>query len=249
MEQEQMNQQESEIDLGALLYALWKHIGLIVITTLLCGAIMFVYNKSFVTPLYQSTASVFVLNRTSENSITSSDISSSTALTKDFADLATSHLVVDRVIADLELEQDYTYSRLRSNITVSIADNSRMLRVMVTDADPEMTKKLTDAVVDVLVDVVADRVKMDINKIDEGTLPESPSSPNIMKRTLLGCAFGAFIAIAVIVITFLMDDTLKNETDIEKHLQLTVLASIPMESGSEGPSKKKRNARRKKGGR
>lgn len=249
MELEQRNQQESEIDLGALLYALWKHIGLIVITTLLCGAIMFVYNKSFVTPLYQSTASVFVLNRTNDESITSSDISSSTALTKDFADLATSHLVVDRVISDLELEQDYTYSRLRSNITVSIADNSRMLRVMVTDADPEMAKKLTDAVVDVLVDVVADRVNMNINKIDEGTLPESPSSPNIMKRTLLGCALGAVIAIAVIVITFLMDDTLKNEMDIEKHLQLTVLASIPMESGGEGPSKKKRNARRKKGGR
>lgn len=248
MEQEQINKQETEIDLGALLYALWKHIGLIIITTLLCGAIMFVYNKSFVTPLYQSTASVFVLNRTNEESITSSDISSSTALTKDFADLTTSHLVVDRVISDLGLE-NYSYSRLRSNINVSIEDNSRMLRVTVSDPDPEMAKKLVDAVVDVLVDAVADRVNMNINKIDEGTLPEAPSSPNITKRTILGCAIGAVIAIAIIVITFLLDDTLKTDVDVEKYLQLTVLASIPLESSTGEYSSKKKKASRKRGGR
>ena len=240
MEQEQLNRQEDEIDLGALFYALLGRIWLIIMLALLGGAIMFVYSSNFVTPLYQSTASVFVLNRTNEENITSSDITTSTALAKDFANLATSHLVVEHVISDLNLSESYTYSKLSSNVSVSIDNDSRMLRVMVTDPDPEMAKKLADAFVAVLSDVVAERINMNLEKIDEGTLPTDPSSPNITKRTIIGCLVGALLAVAIVTIRFLLDDTIKTDKDVEKYLNLTVLAVVPQEDFAESDEKKKR---------
>lgn len=258
MDQEKNNQEELEIDVRALLYALWKHIGLIIISTILCGAIVFVYSKSFITPKYISTSSLFVLNRNNENAISSSDITSSTALTNDFAELATSHLVVDGVIAQLGLEEQYSYSMLRSEISVMIKDNTRVLKISVSDTDPEMAKILVDSVSDALIKAISEKVKMDVNKIDSGVVPTRPSSPNVTKYTLLGCLLGAFIAIAVTVITFLMDDTIKTEADVERYLHVTVLASIPLEDKDGGKTElqkekaKVRSAKKKsskKGGR
>ncbi len=228
MDQEKKNQEELEIDVRALLYALWKHIGFIIISAVLCGAIVFVYSKCFIAPKYVSTSSLFVLNRNNENSLSSSDITSSAALANDFAELATSHLVVDGVIEQLGLGEQYTYSKLSSEISVMIKDNTRVLKISVKDKDPEMAKMLVDSVSDALIEVIENKVKIEANKIDTGVVPTKPSSPNVTKYTILGCLLGAILAITVTVVTFLLDDTIKTEADVEKYLHVTVLASIPL---------------------
>lgn len=245
MEQKE-NTREDAIDLAAILYALWKHIGLIIITTVLCGAIVFVYSKSFITPMYRSVSTLFVLNRTNET-VSSSDITSSTALTSDFAELATSHLVVDGVITQLGIENEYSYSKLKSEITVVVKNNTRVLEITVLDANPEMAKKLVDCVADALIKAIEEKVKMEVNKIDSGRVPEAPASPNVMKNTVLGCLVGALLAIAVIVVNLLMDDTIKSELDVEKYLQTTVLAIIPHQETEGEKGKKKKKKTQKKG--
>ena len=51
-----------EIDLLRLAGALWKKLWLIVLVTLLCGALAFGYTFFLVTPLYKATAMMYVNN-------------------------------------------------------------------------------------------------------------------------------------------------------------------------------------------
>ena len=44
---------------------------------------------------------------------------------------------------------------------------------------------------------------------------------------MLGAVAGIVIACGVIVLTVLMNDTIRSEEDVERYLGLTVLASIP----------------------
>lgn len=52
---------------------------------------------------------------------------------------------------------------------------------------------------------------------------EAPVSPNIGKNTVIGAFAGAFLSIAVIVVSYLFNDTIIDTEDVEKKLGMNVL--------------------------
>ena len=52
-----------------------------------------------------------------------------------------------------------------------------------------------------------------------------------MKWTLLGGCIGVFLVMAIVLIYYLLDDTIKTSDDVEKYLGLSTLALIPLDSG------------------
>ena len=74
-----------EIDLLRLAGALWKKLWLIVLVTLLCGALAFGYTFFLVTPLYKATAMMYVNNSaisvgSAKVSISAGDLAASQSL-------------------------------------------------------------------------------------------------------------------------------------------------------------------------
>lgn len=86
-----------------------------------------------------------------------------------------------------------------------------------------------------------------VNVIEYGRVATEPSSPNVKKNTLLGAAVGIVLAIAVLVVNFILDDTIKTSDDVEKYLGITNLSLIPLteEEYNEQPhdSKKKKKSK------
>ena len=70
-----------------------------------------------------------------------------------------------------------------------------------------------------------------MNTVEEGNLPSSPSSPNTMKNMAAGGLLGLLIAAGIIVLVFVLDDTIKTPDDVEHYLGLNVLTSIPIQEG------------------
>lgn len=60
-----------------------------------------------------------------------------------------------------------------------------------------------------------------------------------MKNSLIGGILGVIIAIGVIVLIFVLDDTVKSPDDVEQYLGLNVLTSIPIQEGAEKSKTKK----------
>lgn len=216
-----------EIDLrelfGLLLHWLW----LIIICGILAGTAGFSFSKFVITPQYESTTKVYILNKQDNNTITYSDMQLGTQLTKDYAQLIKSRDVLEQVIATCGLTD--TYEEFSNRVTVENISDTRIIAITVQDIHPSMAQFIANEIRK----VAAEHIKnvMDIqavNVAEEANLPQEPTSPSVLKWTAVGLFVGMFLCAMVIVIRFLMDDTIKTEEDVERYLGMSTLAMIPI---------------------
>lgn len=244
---------EVEIDLRELFYALKKHI-LFILAALLAGAVIAgAATKIFITPVYSATSTMLVL--TKETTLSSlADLQIGSQLTKDYNILITSRTVLQDVVDELNL--DMSYKELKGCITVDNPTDTRILSITATNTDPEMAKKIADTLAKTSADFIGDKMEVTPPKIiEEGEVPTVQTSPSTKKNVMVGALAGLVLSAGVIILLTLMDDTIKSEDDIEKYLGMTTLATIPDRKDfitGKGPrnsrktKKKKKSKRRKK---
>lgn len=209
--------------------------GLVVASAFLLGT------KLFITPQYQSTTTIFVLNKANEDKLTSTDFQVSTHLTKDYARIIKSRDVAEQVVARLGLKT--SASSIQGKISVETEDDTRIVTIVVKDADPVMAQQLAEAIREVSSKKIVEVMKVEtVNVVDTASLPTSPSSPNTRNNLVLGGALGCLLAIGFILLQHYSNDTIKNTDDVETYLGLNVLASIPT---NETTAKKKKRGGRK----
>ena len=63
--------------------------------------------------------------------------------------------------------------------------------------------------------------------IELGIVPKEKSGPNVKKNGVLGAIVGVLMMCAILIVMDILDDSIKDENDIEKYLGLVVLASLP----------------------
>lgn len=228
-----------EIDLqelfGLLLHWLW----LIILCGIAAGAVGFVLSRFVIVPQYESTTSVYILSKNDNNSLTYSDTQLATQLTKDYEKLITSRYVLEQVIDQFQLDEGY--GSLSGKITVNNASGTRIIDITVKDPKPELAQMLADAIRDISAEHITSVMNIEaVNIVDRANLPAEPSEPSVPKWTLLGAAIGVFLSAAILVIRFLLDDTIKSSEDIEKYLGLSTLALIPDSELEEKRSSKER---------
>ena len=226
--------EEIEIDLKEVLMALVQHIWLIVLAVALGLGLALGYTILFVKPTYRSTSILYVIS--SSTSITSlADIQVSSSLTKDYMVVITSRPVLEKVIDNLQL--DMSYEGLKSQVSVVNPDNTRFLEITVNSGDAYLAKQIVDEIADVSADRMEEVMETDKpNVMDYGQVASSPSAPNIKKNALIGGLLGFVLACGIVVIMYLMDDSIKTPEDVEKYLGINTLGIIPL---SEGVSKRK----------
>lgn len=231
---------EIEIDLKDLFFELMNNWVMIGVSTVLVALIMFCISKFILVPEYTSTSELYVLSNST--SITNlADIQIGTSLTNDYIVVVKGRPVLEQVITNLELDE--TYGSLKEKVEINNPSNSRILDITVTDVDPKRAKLIADEIAKVGSAFIAEKMVQDPPTIIQyGYVNENPVSPNVLTNTVLGAAVGAFLAIAIIVITYLMNDTIMTADDIERKLGLNVLGTLPLEEeeydGRKGSKKK-----------
>lgn len=218
---------ELVIDLKSLVFELLNNWVMILISTVLVAMIGFSISKFIMTPQYQSTSELYVLS--SSSSITSlADIQIGTYMANDYKVVVTSRPILDQVIDNLKL--DMNYRALRSKITIGNPNNTRILQITVTDADPNKAKLITDEIAEVASAYIAEKMDQDAPTILQyGYADGGATSPNTKLNTMLGGIIGAFIAMAIVIISFLLNDTVMTVEDVEQKIGLNVLGTLPLE--------------------
>lgn len=234
-----------EIDLqellGLLLHWAWLIIGCAIVT----GIIGFVLSVWVITPQYESTTSVYILNKKDSDTLTLSDTQLATQLTKDYEALITSRYVLEQVIEQFSLET--TYEGFKSNITVQNTRDTRIINITVKDKNPKLARAMANAIRDISSKHIKSVMDIEaVNIVDEANLPKKPSEPSVKKWTAIGFLLGLFLCTVIIVIRYLLDDTIKSSEDIEKYLGLSTLALIP-DANAEGKKKSNKKHKSKNG--
>ena len=237
------NNDEIEIDLGEVFHLVVSKLGVIILSGILLGVLSIIGTMLFITPKYESTTKIMVLNKQDNNTLTSADMQTSTQLTKDYAELIQSRTVLEGVIAQLNL--DMTYKEMLNKVSVETSSDSRIVSISVTDEDPYTASEIANAVRDMAAEHIQSVMDIEaVNVVDTANIPNEKASPSLAKNGVIGGLLGVIIAMAAVIIIYLTNDTIKVEEDVERYLGLSVLGSIPF-SEKESRSKKKKSRKRR----
>ncbi len=233
---------DDEIDLLALFMAVLRHWKIIIFATLAVAIGAFGYSRYLVTPLYSSMSRLYVLSKST--SITSlADIQMGSNLTNDYLIVVTSRPILDQVITNLSLQENYR--ELLGKVKVNNPNNTRFLDITVTDADPEKAKAIADEVAEVSARFIAEKMDQDPPSIIQyGYTDNEKVSPSTGKNTVIGGLVGAVISVGIVVLFYFLNNTIDTADDVESKLGLKLIAQIPMEHEEEEASKKRKKSKK-----
>lgn len=243
---EQQNLQDNtdiEIDVLELFHVLLNKFWIILLAGIIAALAFVGGTILFITPQYQSTTKMYVLSKQDNNTITQQDMQTSLSLTKDYAELIKSRTVTEGVIAQLNL--DLTHEQLLGKVSVDSATDTRILSITVTDPDPYEACKIANAIRDVAANHIKNVMDIDaVNVVETANIPDQKSSPNISKNGVIGGLLGVLLSVAIILIAYISNDTIKTQEDVERYLGLSMLGTIPLTAADRKNKKKKQKRAR-----
>ena len=240
--------QETEIDLLEIAHLLWTRIWLILIGFIAGAVIAFTFTKFFITPQYKADSIIYIFSKTT--SISSlADLQIGSQLTGDFTIIATTREVINSVIDELNL--DMTYDELVRNVTVTNPQSSHMLKIAVKNPSPQLAAKICNSLSEKLREQIADIMSTDKpSVVQRAIVPQKKDSPNTTRNTEIGALIGVVLVAGILIVQYLLDDTIKTDEDVKKYLGVDVLAAFPYirgidsKRGKESKSTKKKNKRK-----
>lgn len=243
MEQNQSYyEDEMEIDLKELFFALSQKWYLIGLSVFLCAVLGLLSAMFLIPEKFESRTSIYIYNQQSEN-MTYTDLQTGSTLTKDYEVLVKGRTVLESAVEALDL--DLTYEEINSMVTVNVPANTRIVEIVVQTTDPYLSRDIADAVREISSKNISKVMGVDaVNVVEKANLPEKKCSPSITKFTLLGAVAGLVISCGIIIVLFLLNDTIRTQDDVEKYLGLSTIGIIPLDDTLVADEKKRKRAQK-----
>ena len=201
---------------------------------IICGVVVifvigvFTYDKSIKKPLY-TTYTTIILTKSNEaqtsTTITQNDILLNQKLVETYTKIIKSKLVLDQVISETGIT--YTAEELGKNVAVEAYENTEMLKISVTDSDPELSASIANSIAQVFSGEVAKIYQMNnISVIDIAQVPEEVSNNTLTRDFFIALFISIFGSIGVIFIIYYFDDSIKLTDDLEEEIGMPVIAKV-----------------------
>ena len=229
-------QKDFEIDLFKLVRVLFTKSLVIILVALLVGSLVFVATFFFITPTYQATASIYVNNSSvslgaTRLTISNSELNASNNLVSTYIYILKSRTTLEDVIEQAALP--YTFKELGKMIKATAVPNTAAFDVTVTSTSPTEAELIANSIAKALPERISEIVDgSNVKIIDYAIVPAGRSAPSYTKNTLIGCIIGAFLAVMIITIRFLIaeqNDVVIHSADElrEMYPDLSILTLIP----------------------
>ena len=196
------------------------------ISLVLAASFSLVYTGFIAKPQYDSTGAVYIGDLEKSESITSTELSTSSYLVYDYQNLICDPAVLD--IVAKKMNYKYSYNRLLKSITVNNPQYTRWIEITVRTPDPKDSQMIVDYIIKVSQDQAKAKLNLNqINPIRWGSLPVKPSAPNKAHHLRICLLVGTAVFILIIVGIYVFDDKVKDAESVQRDLGMTLLGSIP----------------------
>ena len=219
-----------EIDLKELINIFMEKKMLIVLIVVIFALLGAIYTLKFITPMYEATTSLVLVQiggdlKDGTTSITTTDIQLNSKLVNDYSSIAGSEVVAQKVLENLKLPM--TLSELRDCISISTETNTEVISIIVKHSDPEVAQRIANEVASVFMEKTQEIYKVgNIYVLDKASLPITPYNIHLSKNIIVFAFIGGVLVSGYILLINMLDTTIKSDSDIEKTLDVPVLASI-----------------------
>ena len=234
-----------EIDIRELIQIIRKRIWVIISFTLIAIFLSGIVSVLFLDEVYESSTTLIVSKQSdgNNNDLQISDINLARNLVDTYSVIIKSNRVLESVLSDLNLNM--TLGNLKSKINVSAEGNTEIIRIKVEDTIPERAKDIANSLANVFIREVNLLLKMEnVQVIDTARLPNSPIRPRVFMNIAIAGMLGLMIGLGLVLLIEYLDNTIKTPEDVLKHMQLSVIGSIPDFNGDTSKGKNKKRTTR-----
>lgn len=219
---------EETIDIRELLLILRKRLWIVVLITILATAAAGVVSFFVLEPVYQTNTTLYVGKNTDNvGALGYQDVQLSGQLVKDYRELVKSRLVSNIVINELRLK-DTVASDIADMLDVNLKSDTRMIEITAQHTNPEYAKTVANKVADVFKRKAVELIEVDnVQVIDIAETPINPIKPNKKMNVAIGFMLGLMLGLGLVFLLEYLNNTIKTPNDVEKHLGLSVIGTIP----------------------
>ncbi len=227
MRRENMSDQIDLLDLCQYILKFWP----LLLAGMLLGAMVLGglrYRQKYT---YTSASTLYVFSAANtETSV--SDLDMGTKLSVDFVAMIKSNPVFDQAIKDVKKEMGITLTRrdVSNSLTISHADDTRMLTIQCTTTNAVLSKEICESVT-----TTTSKRMSEITRTESATLVEAAevATTHDPRGVLMQTAKGALGCLAVLVLIlsaiYVLNDKLRKSEDVEKYLGEVLIGTVPYE--------------------
>jgi len=218
---------EETISIQDIFKTLKKRWKLIMLLTLIAALISGSISYFLLTPVYQSSTQILVNQKQSENQLDSIQIKSNIDMINTYSVIIKSPAILEKVIDELELNQ--SVDQLSQKITINSQENSQVFSLTVQDSNPAKAVEIANTVSSIFQKEIKDIMNVDnVSILAKAEIKENPTpvKPNPLLNIAIAVVVGLMAGIGLAFLLEYLDNTIKDEDDIERLLDLPLLGSI-----------------------
>lgn len=220
-----------EIDIQALFFVLLRKIKWI-LGFALAGAVLFGAYSQFMMPdTYRSGFQMYVSNYTNAEDVvgtSSSSILASQAMVQEYIVVLQNDLVMDKVSGNLKARgYMMTNKEISDVLSLSAEGETAMLNIEVTTTDPKLSRAICHAIADEAPALLQEIMKIGSITVMAPARTGEKVGPAVARNTVLGALLGLVLTCAVVIVLHLMDNTVTDEKNLKKRIDVVVLGTVP----------------------
>ncbi len=210
-----------------------KKLWLVILVPVLVGAIAGYMNFFVYEPIYQAETTLLItgLSNSGEEDTSAlrlEDIAAGQVLIFEYSAIISSNRVTGAVLNKLN-DPDITQDDLRNMMSISAVNDTRIIAITVTHNDPAKAAQIADVLAEEFSQVVVGLYRIEnVDIIDKAQVPISPVGPAKMRNTVLAAFAAGMFAVGLVVLLDFLNTKIKTSEDVENHLGLSVIGSIPV---------------------
>jgi capsular polysaccharide biosynthesis protein len=235
---EDLNQEEEGISLQDLFKVIWNNKILIVFVTAWVVVIGVLYTFIAVTPKYTAHASVMIQVSVGEEVQSEQQaLYVADRLRGTYQQFIVSNSVLSSVVEDLPELEGTSLSSIKNSISISSPDDALIIYISVQNESPLIAQEIVNQLIENSIALANDEENDGENAfiyledrlilLDEASLPSAPSSPNKMLNVVISIILGGIVALGVVFAKEFFNNKFKTSDELEKYLNVKVLASVP----------------------
>ncbi len=220
-----------ELDIQALFFVLLKKVKWI-LGVALVGAVLFGSYSQFMMPdTYRSKFQMYVSNYTTAEDVvgtSASSISASKDMVQEYIVVLRNDLIMNEVADNLK-DRGYklTNREISSAMSLSAEGETAMLNVSVTTTDPKLSRAICHAIADEAPTLLQGVMKIGSITVMAPAKTGEKVGPAVMRNTVLGALIGFILSCVVVIVLHLMDNTVTDEKNLKKRMDVVVLGTVP----------------------
>ena len=218
-----------EIDIKELLAFIKEKAWIIGVALIASITASIIYIQAIKQPIYKSSTTYVLISDSNEQGITTSEVTLNEKLIATYKEIIKSRNILEKVIDSLKL--DMTTQELARTISVEQVSTSSMIKITVSNSDPEAAKKIAETIGNEFSKEIESLYKIsNLGLVDKALVPTVASNASNTKEIIMINGGALALSLMIIFMLFYFDNTVKDQEQVEEKTNLPVLGSVPLVS-------------------